>query len=163
MPGAVIVMVAATVLVLSVIEVAVTTTELLLPDGRAEGAVYVVEVPGPLVLNEPQAPLLPQVTDHFTPALTGSLVITTASDTVAPTCRAAGAAELKETAIGGVGVVLVVEDPPHATNATLMLTATSSKRDWRNVIVRLHAAHPWWLLFTASMIFKLVIFASRGV
>jgi hypothetical protein len=39
MPGAVIVMAAETVLVLSVIEVAVTITELLLPDGRAEGAV----------------------------------------------------------------------------------------------------------------------------
>jgi hypothetical protein len=102
----------------------------------------VAEVPEPLVLNEPQAPLLPQVTDHFTPALTGSLVITTASDTDVPTCRAAGAAELKETAIGGVGVVLIVEDPPHATSATLMLTATSSKRDWRNVIVGLHALIP---------------------
>jgi hypothetical protein len=39
MPGAVMVMVAETVLVVSVIEVAVTVTELLLPDGRAEGAV----------------------------------------------------------------------------------------------------------------------------
>src|SRR5467141_4690683 len=94
-----------------------------------------VEVPGPLVLNEPQALLLPQVTDHLTPALAESLVITTASDAVASTCRAAGAAEAKETAIGGVGVVLMVEEPPHATNATLMLTATSSKSDWRNVIV----------------------------
>jgi hypothetical protein len=39
MPGAVMMMVAETVLVLSAIEVAVTVTELLLPDGRAEGAV----------------------------------------------------------------------------------------------------------------------------
>ena len=84
-----------------------------------------VEVPGPLVLNEPQGPLLPQVTDHFTPALEESLLITTASDAVPFTCRAAGAAELKKTAIGGIGVVLIVEEPPHATNATLMLTAKS--------------------------------------
>ena len=39
MPGAVMVMVAETPLVLSVVEVAVTVTELLLPDGRTEGAV----------------------------------------------------------------------------------------------------------------------------
>jgi hypothetical protein len=84
--------------------------------------------------------LLAQVTDHFTPALTGSLVITTASDTVAPTCKAAGAAELKETAIGGVGVVLMVEEP-HATNATFMLKATSSKSDWRNLIAGLRATN----------------------
>jgi len=49
----------------------------------------------------------------------------------------------------------MVEEPPHATNATLMLTATSSKSDWRNVIVGLHAAHPWRFLFTTSIIFKL--------
>jgi hypothetical protein len=60
------------------------------------------------------------------------------------TCRAAGAAELKETAIGGFAVVFMVEEPPHATNATITLIATGNKYDWRNVILGIHAPQSWW-------------------
>ena len=85
------------------------------------------------MLNEPQASLVPQVTDHFTPALAASLVTITVSDTVASTSMAVGAAELKETAIGSGGVFMV-DAPPHATKAALMLKTKSSKIDWRNAI-----------------------------
>jgi hypothetical protein len=96
-----------------------------------------VEVPGPLVLNVPHAPVavLPQVTDHLTPALAESLVTVTASDAVALTIRDEGAAEEKETEIGSGGVVFVAEEPPQATSAAQMLTRMNSKIQWRKGIV----------------------------
>jgi hypothetical protein len=65
----VIVMTAATDLVESCTEVAVTVT--VPPAGTVEGAVYVVDVPLPVVvvLNEPHALEVPQVTDQVTLAL----------------------------------------------------------------------------------------------
>jgi len=128
-------MVAETDLVLSATEVAVTVTELFVADGSAEGAVYVVEVPGPLVVNEPHAPLLaPQVTDNFTPALAESLVRVTASDAEAFTWRDAGTAEVNATEIGSTGVVFGLDDPPQAASAALVPAAVNSKNHWRKDI-----------------------------
>jgi len=92
-----------------------------------------VEVPGPLVLNEPHAPLLTQATDHLTPALAESLMMATASDAVAFTWRDAGAAEVNETEIGSAGVVFM-EEPPQPAIAALILTAASGKMHWRKGI-----------------------------
>jgi hypothetical protein len=66
--GGVIVIVAEADLLASVTEVAVTVT--VFPLGTAAGAVYVVLAPLAVdaLLNDPQAPLLPHVTLHFTPA-----------------------------------------------------------------------------------------------
>ena len=65
--------------VLSVTEVAVTVT--VPPVGIAAGAVYVVAEPLAVFvgLKLPQAPALPQVTDHVTPAFAGSLLTTAVS------------------------------------------------------------------------------------
>ena len=124
-------MVADTDFVLSVTDVAVTVTELLVADGRAEGAVYVVDVPGPVVLNEPHAPLPAHVTVHFTPAFAESFRIVTANDAVAFTCIDVGAAELNTTEIGSAGVV-VLDEPPQETCVAHTLTAANSKIHWRN-------------------------------
>jgi hypothetical protein len=96
----------------------------------------VVEVPGPLVLNVPHAvlALLEQVTDHLTPALAESLLTLTASDAAAFSWRDAGAAEVNETEIGSAGVVFMLEDPPQATSAALVLTTANSKIQWRKDI-----------------------------
>jgi hypothetical protein len=66
--AAAIVIVAEADLLASVTEVAVTVT--VFPLGTAAGAVYVVLAPLAVdaLLNDPQAPLLPHVTLHFTPA-----------------------------------------------------------------------------------------------
>jgi hypothetical protein len=128
MLGVVRVMLAETDLVLSATEVAVTVTELLVAEGRAEGAVYVVEVAGPVVVNEPHAvPLAEQVTDHLTPALVESLVRVTASEAVALTWRVAITTDLKEMETGGVGVVLIEEEPPHATSTAPMPMTVNNK------------------------------------
>jgi len=75
------VIVAETDLVVSATEVAVTVT--VPPAGTADGAVYVVGVPLPVVelLNEPHALAVPQVTDQVTLALDELLV--TAADSCA--------------------------------------------------------------------------------
>jgi hypothetical protein len=71
--GGVIVIVAEADLLASVAEVAVTVT--VFPLGIAAGAVYVVLAPLAVdaLLNEPHAPLLPQLTVHFTPPFALSL------------------------------------------------------------------------------------------
>jgi hypothetical protein len=77
----VIVMTAATDLVGSCTEVAVIVT--VPPAGTVEGAVYVVDVPLPVVavLNEPHAFEVPQVTDQVTLAL-DELLVTAAESCV---------------------------------------------------------------------------------
>ncbi|MGA8938365.1 MAG: hypothetical protein WB439_04295 [Acidobacteriaceae bacterium] len=77
----VIVMTAATDLVESCTEVAVIVT--VAPAGTVEGAVYVVDVPLPVVavLNDPHALEVPQVTDQVTLAL-DELLVTTAESCV---------------------------------------------------------------------------------
>ena len=75
--------VAETDFVLSVTDVAVIVTVLLL--GTANGAVYAVGMPLAVLpaLKVPQAPALPQVTDQVTPAFAESLLTTAAKELVA--------------------------------------------------------------------------------
>ena len=88
-------------------------------------------------LNEPQALGLPQVTDHATPALFESLSTAAAITWVAPLPSDDGAAEVRETEIG-VGVVEVLEPPPHAIKVASRLTVTRRRNDLRDVIEHLH-------------------------
>jgi hypothetical protein len=113
-------------------EVAVSVIELLVREGSAEGAVYMVEVAGPAVLSEPHAAsVAAQVTDHLTPALVESLVMVTAREVVAFTWRVAGTAEEKETEMGKAGDVLIEEEPPQDTTAALREMAKSGTIDLR--------------------------------
>jgi hypothetical protein len=74
------------------VEVAMMVT--LLPSGMSEGAVKVVEPPLAVCvgLNEPQAPVLPQVAVQSTPSLRESLVTVAATEAVAPAGKASGGA-----------------------------------------------------------------------
>jgi hypothetical protein len=96
-----------------------------------------VEVPGPLVLKDPQAlaVVLAQVTVHLIPAPVVSLLRVTANVAVAFTCNDAGAAELNATEIGDAGVGVALEEPPQPANAAPMLTAAISKIHRRTGIV----------------------------
>ena len=84
-------------------------------------------------LNEPQAPVpvLPQVTDQFTPLFAESLVTTAVSEAVAPTIKEAGGVPLNATETGPTGVVLLLE---HATSAAIMLVDMNRRMPWRSVI-----------------------------
>ena len=97
--GGVMVMFAETNFVLSAVEVAVTVT--ILPLGTAAGAVYVVGTPLAVWvgLNDPQAPVLPHVTDQSTPAFFESFETTAVIGLVAFTSIDVGGGGLKETLI----------------------------------------------------------------
>jgi hypothetical protein len=97
------VIVAETDLVVSATEVAVTVT--VPPAGTAEGAVYVVEAPLPVVevLNEPHALAVPQVTDQVTLTLDELLVTAAESCVDLPVDSDVGGAVANSTEIGCVG------------------------------------------------------------
>jgi hypothetical protein len=98
-------------LLASVTEVATTVT--VFPLGTAAGAVYVVLAPLAVdaLLNEPHAPLLPQVTVHFTPPFALSFP-TFAVNWVCPLTASEDGDDASETEIaaGGFGFD---PDPPH--------------------------------------------------
>jgi hypothetical protein len=98
-----IVIVAETDLVVSATEVAVIVT--VPPAGTVKGAVYVVDVPLPVVavLNEPHALAVPQVTDQVTLTLDELLVTAAESCVDLPAVSDVGGAVANSTEIGCVG------------------------------------------------------------
>jgi hypothetical protein len=138
--AAVMVIVADADFVLSVTEVAVTVTEP--PLGTADGAVYVVAVPVVVLagLKLPQAPALPQVTDHATCGLAELSLLTTAvSACWALVCSEAGGAALNATLIE---FVVVLELLLQATRAAIMVRLVKSRANFRNVIAHLRWKRP---------------------
>jgi hypothetical protein len=93
-------------------------------------------------LNVPHAPaaVLPQAADQLTPLV--SFVIVAVKDNVPPTVREVGVVVgtvVKET--DGVVVPLppppdLLELPPHATSAAIMLRLIRRRSDLQNVVVR---------------------------
>jgi hypothetical protein len=140
--GAVIVIVAVTVFVLSVTEVAVTVT--VFPVGTAIGAVNTV-APPLAVCDEPNDPhvALPQVTVHLTPAFALSFATFAVRFVVAPATSEAGAAAASVTTIGvvvGGGVGFEFDPPPHpAITSTKAITPVRSEIFRRLLIARLPA------------------------
>lgn len=123
---ALMVIVAEADLVGSVTEVAVTVT--VLPVGIAVGAVYVA-VLGVVFVNAPQAPALPQVTDHFTPAFAESVVTVAVSAAVASVRSEVGApVSVTDVVGGGIMVVLGVPLPPQATSAAVAAQVNIPRR-----------------------------------
>jgi hypothetical protein len=121
--GGVIVIVAVANLLASVTEVAVTVT--VFPLGTAAGAVYVVLAPLAVdaLLNEPQAPLLPHVTVHFTPPFALSFPTFAVNWVCAPTASVDGdEANETEIAAGGFGFD---PEPPHPLTKPIAAVATA--------------------------------------
>ena len=77
--------------------------------------------------NDPQAPVLPQVTVQLTPALLESLETMAVSVAVALVCKDVGG-ELNVTEIIGGGGVLL-EPPPQATQTAAEQSAINSAHD----------------------------------
>jgi hypothetical protein len=96
----------------------------------------VVEVAGPVVLNEPHAaPLAGQATDHLTPAFVESFASVTVSDAVAFTWSEDGRVEEKEMEIGPGGVLIGEDPPPQAASAALVQMASNSEIDrWIDIM-----------------------------
>src|SRR5579871_3558537 len=131
--AALMVMVAEAVLVVSVTEVATTVT--VLPVGTAAGAWKVVG--DPLCVDvglKLQHAWLPQVTDHVTPALLGSLPTVALIDVVPLTLKDDGA-PASATVIGWVG--LLPPPPPHAASARLRATVAVIKIVLKDFIAHL--------------------------
>jgi len=96
-----------------------------------------VEVAGPVVLNEPHAaPLAEQATDHLTPALVESFASVTLSDAVEFTWSEDGSVEEKEMEIGPGGVLIGEDPPPQAASAALVQRASNSENHrWIDIVV----------------------------
>jgi hypothetical protein len=115
----VIVIVAEADLLPSVTEVAVTIT--VFPLGTAAGDVYVVLAPLAVdaLLNEPHAPLLAQVTVHFTPPFALSFPTFAVSCAWLPTVRVDGDDASETVIAGGVGFEPEPLHPPSSPTATV--------------------------------------------
>jgi hypothetical protein len=122
--GPVMVILAEADLLVSAIEVAVTVT--VEPEGIAAGAVYVIALRSALVLKEPQAPGVPQITDHVTRLFPTRTVIGNVAAAIsvadALIARDVGGGVRNRTAFGSEGGMVggPLKLPPHPVSPAIV-------------------------------------------
>jgi hypothetical protein len=79
-----------------------------------------------VALKEPQAPVVPQVTDQVTPAFLVSLVTTAVRLLVVPVVRDVGGAGLKATEIAGAEMVICAEAAVPEEGVAVMVTVVGA-------------------------------------